>query len=72
LTPARTTSCWAASGKGKDPLGSKPRVSVSLHDAWSRLICAGWLPAGPCVRLERCAGLRTGVGQNAFAVSGCS
>jgi hypothetical protein len=25
-------------------LGPRVGVSVSLHDAWSRLICAGWLP----------------------------
>ena len=24
--------------------GGEAEVSVSLHDAWSRLICAGWLP----------------------------
>jgi hypothetical protein len=30
-------------GKGKDR-GVEAEVSVSLRDAWSRLICAGWLP----------------------------
>ena len=30
-------------GKGEDR-GVGAEVSVSLHDAWSRLICAGWLP----------------------------
>ena len=25
-------------------MGARVEVSVSLHDAWSRLICAGWLP----------------------------
>ena len=25
-------------------MGPGAGVSVSLHDAWSRLICAGWLP----------------------------
>ena len=30
-------------GDGKDR-GVEAEVSVSLHDAWSRLICAGWLP----------------------------
>jgi hypothetical protein len=37
-------------------------VSVSLGDARVRLICAGWLPQGRAVRLERSAGLTmTGV-----------
>jgi hypothetical protein len=30
-------------GDGKDR-GVEAEVSVSLDDAWSRLICAGWLP----------------------------
>jgi hypothetical protein len=30
-------------GKGEDRR-VEAEVSVSLHDAWSRLICAGWLP----------------------------
>jgi hypothetical protein len=44
LTPARTTSRFAACGEWGRTVGSRSRVSVSLHDAWSRLICAGWLP----------------------------
>jgi len=64
LAPVRTTVKLRAGvrgRRGRGPLGSEAEVSVSWHDAWSRLICAGWLPAGRCVRLERCAGLRSGV-----------
>ncbi len=44
LTPVRTSShLCGVRGKG-GPLGPGAGVSVSLHDAWSRLICAGWLP----------------------------
>ena len=42
LTPARTPSRWRR-GRGRT-VGAEAGVSVSLHDAWSRLICAGWLP----------------------------
>ena len=63
MRPVRTSSRFAAYGgmEGETVEVEDLEVSVSLHDAWSRLICAGWLPAGPCVRLERCAGLRTSV-----------
>ena len=44
MMPARTTSrCARCVGMGKDR-GVEAEVSVSLDDAWSRLICAGWLP----------------------------
>jgi hypothetical protein len=45
LTAVRTTSWFAAyGGLEVRPWRSRSEVSVSLHDAWSRLICAGWLP----------------------------
>ena len=31
-------------GDGEDRGGIEVEVSVSFGDAWSRLICAGWLP----------------------------
>jgi hypothetical protein len=31
-------------GIGLDRGGIEVEVSVSFRDAWSRLICAGWLP----------------------------
>lgn len=45
LTPARSgVTLGAASGEGGDRWWGESEVSVSLHDAWSKLICAGWLP----------------------------
>jgi hypothetical protein len=35
------TLCGGREGEGR---GVEAEVSVSLRDAWSRLICAGWLP----------------------------
>ena len=43
------------------PWESAGRVSVSLCDAWSRLICAGWLPQGRVFGWSVSAGLRTSV-----------
>jgi hypothetical protein len=31
-------------GNGENREGIRVKVSVSFHDAWSRLTCAGWLP----------------------------
>jgi hypothetical protein len=46
LTAARTTSfCCGMGGTGMGTVeGIEAEVSVSFRDAWSRLICAGWLP----------------------------
>jgi hypothetical protein len=44
LTPARTMPGSAAWGEGECDRGGEAEVSVSVHDAWSRLISAGWLP----------------------------
>jgi hypothetical protein len=44
LTPVRTTSPFGVRGREGKDRGVEAEVSVSLRDAWSRLICAGWLP----------------------------
>jgi hypothetical protein len=48
-------------GIGEDRGGIEVEVSVSFRDAWSRLICAGWLPQDRVFGWERSAGLRTSV-----------
>ena len=48
-------------GFGEDRGGIEVEVSVSFRDAWSRLICAGWLPQDRVFGWERSAGLRTSV-----------
>ena len=35
---------WGEQGNGENREGIRVKVSVSFHDAWSRLTCAGWLP----------------------------
>jgi hypothetical protein len=56
--------CVAAmwgTGIAEDRGGIEVGVSVSFRDAWSRLICAGWLPQDRVFGWERSAGLRTSV-----------
>ena len=56
--------CVAAmggTGIGEDRGGIEVEVSVSFRDAWSRLICAGWLPQDRVFGWERSAGLKTSV-----------
>src|SRR5882757_2617089 len=55
-------------GIGEDRGGIEVEVGVSFRDAWSRLICAGWLPQDRVFGWERSAGLRTSV---ARAPRGC-
>ena len=35
---------WGNREIGENREGIRVKVSVSFHDAWSRLTCAGWLP----------------------------
>ena len=52
---------YGGTGIGEDRGGIEVGVSVSFRDAWSRLICAGWLPQDRVFGWERSAGLRTSV-----------
>jgi len=52
---------WGEQGNGENREGIRVKVSVSFHDAWSRLTCAGWLPQDRVFGWERSAGLRTSV-----------
>lgn len=65
LTAARTTSLCCGYGGNRELRktvgGSMVEVSVSFRDAWSRLICAGWLPQDRVFGWERSAGIRTSV-----------
>ena len=51
---------WGEQGL-EDRGGIEVEVSVSFRDAWSRLICAGWLPQDRVFGWERSAGLKTSV-----------
>jgi len=59
-------------GIGQDRGGIEVEVSVSFRDAWSRLICAGWLPQDRVFGWERSAGLRTSVARHLGGATGCS
>jgi hypothetical protein len=62
LTATTSLCCgYGGTGIGEDRGGIEVEVSVSFRDAWSRLICAGWLPQDRVFGWERSAGLRTSV-----------
>ena len=63
---------WGNRELGRTVGGSEVEVSVSFRDAWSRLICAGWLPQDRVFGWERSAGLRTSVARAPRARHGCS